>query len=78
MVVKTNDDERFIKNNLFFGDVDSRFTTLDSNPVKGDPKFNLDGKYKFKYQLQANSPAINNGLGYNRPSHSWCWKRNIC
>ena len=68
VVVKTNDDERFIKNNLFFGDIDSRFTVLDTNPIKGDPQFNGNGERKFKYQLKATSPAINTGLTKTGPA----------
>ncbi|MGA9638702.1 T9SS type A sorting domain-containing protein [Flavobacterium sp.] len=68
VVLNTNNDTRLIKNNLFFGAVDNRFTTLDSNPVKANPLFNTTGTYKFQYQLLANSPAINKGAAITGPA----------
>ena len=58
----------FMKNNLFFGTIASNFKNMDTNPVGGNPLFNLEGiGNKFGYQLIAGSPAINSGVAKQGP-----------
>jgi hypothetical protein len=66
--VNTNGSKSLVQNNLFYGEVDNRFKILDDKASNGNPKFNNTGTFKDKYQLQATSPAINNGFAMKGPA----------
>ncbi|MBK1879073.1 Ig-like domain-containing protein [Pelagicoccus mobilis] len=62
VVVENNGTELFMRNNLFSGNIDSRFQNMDTAPIEGTPIFDRPGETnKYAYQLQASSPAINAG-----------------
>lgn len=61
MKVRANGTPFFMSNNLFEGTVSADFVDLDAHPQKGSPLFNDTGEKQYAYQLQAGSPAINNG-----------------
>ena len=64
--VNVTDTNLSMTNNLFFGQVDTRFKDYDEQPVFQNPNFyneSLDGAKG--YQLLAGSPAINAGIPYS-------------
>lgn len=65
--VNITDGELFIKNNLYFGDVDNRFITLDANPILGNPNFTGSGNYQEKFDINNNSLAIDKGTTKTGP-----------
>ena len=71
--VRVVDDNILVTNNLFHGNVDTRFKDLDENGIYGDPSFyNEDLGGAKGFQLLASSPAINSGIpfsgNYSHPS----------
>jgi hypothetical protein len=68
VVVENNGTPLFIRNNLYYGTIDSRFKEKDTNPITGDPDF-TDGEEdaKNKYRLNNNSPAIDAGVAKQGP-----------
>ena len=63
VLVKNNDTPLFMKNNLYEGQINIRFKSLDSNPIDGSTHFtNPKAGNKYGFQLKANSSAINNGV----------------
>ncbi|WP_430814977.1 T9SS type A sorting domain-containing protein [Carboxylicivirga sp. RSCT41] len=68
MVINNNGTELFMKHNLFFGGVVQSFKNLDTNPVSGDPQFAAgEEDTAGKYQVQANSPAVDAGVANPGP-----------
>ena len=64
--VRVEDDNLLVTNNLFHGNVDTRFKDLDENGIYGDPSFyNEDLSGAKGFQLLASSPAINSGTPYS-------------
>ena len=64
--VNITDDNLSMTNNLFFGQVDTRFKDYDEQAVFQNPNFydeSIDGAKGF--QLLASSPAINAGIPYS-------------
>ncbi|ANQ51740.1 T9SS type A sorting domain-containing protein [Flammeovirga sp. MY04] len=61
-VIKTNDAPFVVDNNLYFGNIDSRFTDYDNNQVNADPSFTNTGSGADKYKLNSNSPALYSGI----------------
>jgi hypothetical protein len=68
VVANTNGAVFQLNNNLFYGAVDTCFKNLATNSQTGNPNFNQTGAGKFKYQLQANSAAINTGVANTGPA----------
>ena len=71
--VRVVDDNILVTNNLFHGNVDTRFKDLDENGIYGDPSFYNEALGGAKgFQLLASSPAINSGIpfsgNYSHPS----------
>jgi hypothetical protein len=63
VLVKNNDTPLYQKNNLYEGQINTRFTILDSNPINGAAHFvNPKSGNKFGFQLKGNSDAINAGV----------------
>ena len=64
-----NGSELVVSNNLFYGDIASAFTNLDSNKITGqDPQFVNEGSGDIDgYKLQATSPVIDNGKAFPEP-----------
>ena len=64
--VNVTDDNLYMTNNLFFGNIDNRFKDLDDKAVLQNPNFyNEDLSGAKGYQLLAGSPAINSGTPYS-------------
>jgi len=64
--VYVTDDNLSMTNNLFFGQVDSRFRDYDEQGVFQNPSFYDESLGEAKgYQLLATSPAINSGIPYS-------------
>lgn len=58
-----------ISNNLFEGNINSSFTSLDPFSQSGDPLFeNDDNSVKDPFQIQNGSPAIDKGKIFSEPS----------
>jgi hypothetical protein len=63
VLVKNNDTPLYQKNNLYEGQINTRFTILDSNPINGAAHFvNPKSGNKYGFQLKGNSDAINAGV----------------
>ena len=64
--VRVEDDNLLVTNNLFHGNIDTRFKDLDENGIYGDPSFyNEDLGGSKGFQLLASSLAINSGTPYS-------------
>ncbi|ANQ51455.1 T9SS type A sorting domain-containing protein [Flammeovirga sp. MY04] len=64
-----------VSNNLYFGDIKSRFTSLDKKPYYGHPKFIDKGvSYKEGYQISDDSKAINGGKSFPEPEFPFLGK----
>jgi uncharacterized protein YjdB len=61
--------ELVVSNNLFYGDIATAFTNLDTNKITGqDPKFVNEGSGDIDgYKLQATSQAIDAGKSFPEP-----------
>ena len=63
VVIKNNESEFVMKNNLYFGSIAKKFKDFDTHQVLGNPKFNSENSGdKFGYQLLKGSPAIDAGI----------------
>ncbi len=64
-----NGSELVVSNNLFYGDIATAFTNLDTNKITGqDPQFVNEGSGDIDgYKLQATSPVIDNGAAFPEP-----------
>ena len=68
VLVKNNDTPLYQKNNLYEGQINTRFKNLDSNPINGAAHFvNPKAGNKYGFQIKANSNAINNGVAKQGP-----------
>lgn len=62
-VVKTNNNDYLLSNNLFYGKINSKFSNVDNNKIVEDPQFiNPGTDDQNGYHLQDDSPAVNAGL----------------
>ncbi|MBB3696498.1 Ig-like domain-containing protein [Flammeovirga yaeyamensis] len=61
-VIKTNNAPFVVDNNLYFGNIDSRFSGYDNNQVNANPSFTNTGTGADKYQLNSDSPALQKGI----------------
>lgn len=66
-IVRNNDTPFTMTNNLFEGTINQDWVNMDANPQKANPKFIGSGEKKEAYNLQAESPAINNGIAISGP-----------
>lgn len=66
-IVRDNDTPFFMSNNLFEGNVDNRFVAMDAKPQLGSPLFKDTGEQNNAYELQAGSPAMDQGTPLRGP-----------
>lgn len=59
--VNDNGTPFYMSNNLFYGAIEKKFEEMDQNPIKGDPRFAAGASGLNRFQLSADSPAINRG-----------------
>ena len=57
-----------VSNNLFHGNVNNDFKTLDNNPQNGNPLFSdLTDLDKESFKILSDSPVVNKGIMFSEP-----------
>lgn len=65
--VKSNDTPLTMTHNLYEGNVNTEWVSMDSSPVSGNPRFTGEGEDKMPYKLSSRSLAIDAGTNITGP-----------